>query len=109
MSNIIQIKRGNGKPDGKLAPYELGIQIDDSNKLFVGGTINEDGSYSDAQQIKVENAVNAIKNLGAKIEKISSYELPKDRGKRVFITLKKVKNTPLIYPRIYSKIKKQPL
>ena len=58
---------------------------------------------------ELENAVNAIKNLGAKIEKISSYELPKDRGKRVFITLKKVKNTPLIYPRIYSKIKKQPL
>ena len=39
MSNIIQIKRGNGKPDGKLAPYELGVQINDSNKLFIGGTI----------------------------------------------------------------------
>ena len=65
MSNIIQIKRGNNKPDGKLAPYELGVQIDDDNKLFIGGALNEDSSYGDAQQIKVENAVNAEK-LGGK-------------------------------------------
>ncbi len=58
---------------------------------------------------ELENATKAIQTLGAKIEKITSYELPKEKGKRVFISLKKVKNTPSIYPRIYSKIKKQPL
>lgn len=65
MSNIIQIKRGHSIPDKKLAPYELGVQIsdddDDNNKLFIGGALNEDGSYGDAKQIKVENAVNAEK------------------------------------------------
>lgn len=58
---------------------------------------------------ELENATKAIQTLGAKIDKITSYELPKEKGKRVFISLKKVKNTPSIYPRIYSKIKKQPL
>lgn len=58
---------------------------------------------------ELENSIKAIQTLGAKIEKITSYELPKEKGKRVFISLKKVKNTPSIYPRIYSKIKKQPL
>lgn len=58
---------------------------------------------------ELENATKAIQTLGAKIEKITTYELPKEKGKRVFISLKKVKNTPSIYPRIYSKIKKQPL
>ena len=65
MSNVIQIKRGNSKPDGKLAPYELGVQINDGNKLFIGGALNEDGAYGDAQQIKVENAENAENAINA--------------------------------------------
>lgn len=40
MSNIIQIKRGNGiPPDGSLAPYELGIDTSDY-QLYIGGTVN---------------------------------------------------------------------
>ena len=40
MSNIIQIKRGRGKPQNSkgeslLAPYELGYDID-SNTLYIG-------------------------------------------------------------------------
>lgn len=60
-------------------------------------------------QEEVENANKAIKTLGGKIDKISHHELPKNKGTRVFLTIKKVKNTPTIYPRQYAKIKKQPL
>lgn len=33
--NIIKIKHGNGVPDGKLQPYELGI-CDDDGMLYIG-------------------------------------------------------------------------
>ena len=61
MSNIIQIKRGKGEPKGKLAPYELGIDISDW-QLYVGGELKEENgtkSYGDAQGIKVANASKA--------------------------------------------------
>lgn len=61
MSNIIQIKRGEGKPDGKLAPYELGIDTK-NYELFVGGPlVNEDGiqKYGAALGIKVATAATA--------------------------------------------------
>lgn len=60
-------------------------------------------------QEEIENSIKGIKILNAKIEKITTYELPKNKGTRVFITIKKVKNTPIAYPRQYAKIKKQPL
>lgn len=60
-------------------------------------------------QEEIENSIKGIKTLNAKIEKITTYELPKNKGTRVFITIKKVKNTPTTYPRQYAKIKKQPL
>lgn len=66
MSNTIQIKRGIGKPDEKLAPYELGIQTDDNNKIFIGGP---DGKLSKAQQVKVEYAVTADKAAIAETSK----------------------------------------
>lgn len=56
MSNIIQIKRGTGEPNGKLAPYELGINTE-NYELFVGGPlVNEDGTskYGAAQGITVQ-------------------------------------------------------
>lgn len=61
MSNIIQIKRGIGKPDGKLAPYELGIDTEEY-ELFVGGLlVDEDGiqKYGAARGIKVSTAATA--------------------------------------------------
>lgn len=60
-------------------------------------------------QEEIENSIKGIKILNAKIEKITTYELPKNKGTRVFIAIKKVKNTPITYPRQYAKIKKQPL
>ncbi len=51
----------------------------------------------------------AISKMGGKLDQIYEYNLPIEYGKRCILTIKKVKNTPLIYPRIYSKIKKQPL
>ena len=59
MSNAIQIKRGSGKPDGKLAPYELGIDVSDG-QLYYGGSINNN-EYGGAQGIKVAQAEKAIK------------------------------------------------
>lgn len=64
MSNIIQIKRGSGVPNGELAPYELGIDISD-NQLYFGGLFSGD-KYGDAQGIKVAQAIMAIMASGAK-------------------------------------------
>lgn len=63
MSNIFQIKRGHGTPNKMLAPYELGINIDDS-QLYFGGPIN-DKEYGQAQGIKVAKAEGAIKIIDA--------------------------------------------
>lgn len=73
MSNVIQIKRGSGKPDSKLAPYELGIDIDD-RQLYFGGILVDDGSgtgaqkYGNAQGIKVAEA--SIAQIAKEAEKI---------------------------------------
>lgn len=63
MSNIFQIKRGHGTPNKMLAPYELGINIDD-NQLYFGGPINGN-EYGQAQGIKVTRAEGAIKIVDA--------------------------------------------
>ena len=70
MSNTIQIKRGAGKPDGKLAPYELGYDIN-SKLLYIGGDLVDDDSgngikkYGEAQGIKVEYATIADRAVSA--------------------------------------------
>jgi len=55
-----------------------------------------------------ENADTAINLLGGKIEKIHNYELPSG-DKRKLIVIKKIKDTPLCYPRQRVKIVKNPL
>lgn len=73
MSNTIQIKRGAGKPDGKLAPYELGYDIN-SKLLYIGGDLVDDDSgngikkYGQAQGIKVTEAM--IADTASKTKKI---------------------------------------
>ncbi len=47
--------------------------------------------------------------LSCKNEINSEYELPNNMGKRFVIHIKKIKETNPIYPRHYSKIKKNPL
>ena len=64
MSNTIQIKRGSGKPDNKLAPYELGIDVDEG-QLYYGGELKDDDAnqgtkkYGEAQGVKVNSATRA--------------------------------------------------
>lgn len=59
------------------------------------------------EEVKVSKT--AISKMGGIIEQILTHELPENAGCRSIICIKKVKKTPEIYPRIYSKIKKKPL
>lgn len=58
---------------------------------------------------ELEIATHAYKVLNTKIEQEDIYTLPKNLGTRIIIKFKKLKETKDIYPRMYSKIKKQPL
>ena len=58
---------------------------------------------------ELEISKNAINKMGGILEKTYTYTLPKDAGNRCILTIKKAKTTPNIYPRMYAKIKKNPL
>lgn len=58
---------------------------------------------------ELENAKNAINVLHLNLEKIDNYSLPLDKGERNILVFSKTQKTSTIYPRHYSKIKKQPL
>ena len=60
-------------------------------------------------QEELEKAENAIKVLGGKTESIKTFVLPKNKGSRNVLIIKKVVNTSDKYPRINSKISKMPL
>ncbi len=60
-----------------------------------------------AAQEELDEAKNAIKRLGLKLEKIE--EFPVDGTAHTVIVLKKVSATPAQYPRRYAKIKQAPL
>ena len=60
-----------------------------------------------AAQEELDEAKNAIKRLGLKLEKIA--EFPVDGTAHTVIVLKKVSATPAQYPRRYAKIKQAPL
>lgn len=47
--------------------------------------------------------------LNMRVEDLIEYRLPKDNMKRSLIKIKKIKQTPKLYPRNFSKIKKNPL
>lgn len=57
---------------------------------------------------ETETAVNACKILGLKLEKTYNFTLP-DGSKRCLIAFRKVKQTPIKYPRGQNKPRKQPL
>ena len=63
MTNVIQIKRGSGVPNGKLAPYELGINTSDF-QLYVGGPKSGD-NYGNAKGIRVAEANKLTVNGGS--------------------------------------------
>ena len=59
-------------------------------------------------QEELDDALHAIEILGGKVEEIYQYSLDEDL-QHVYIVIKKIKATPSIYPRHFSKIKKSPL
>lgn len=89
-SNIIQIKRGTGKPDKKLAPYELGIDIKDG-QLYYGGSLlviekddeTEEYEYGDAKGIRVDkaNEANVAIKLGTITIGTNTTPIYLDQGK----------------------------
>ena len=58
---------------------------------------------------ELHNSLNGIKKLGGEFMEIKNINLPKNRGFRNFIIIKKVSKTNIIYPRTYNKMVKQPL
>ena len=58
---------------------------------------------------EVAAATKAYQVLNARIDKEYIFNLPNDLGKRTIIKFIKLGVTKNIYPRLYSKIKKQPL
>ena len=60
-------------------------------------------------QEEIDNACNAVGKLKVKLVKKQLFELPLNMGERAILLYKKHENTPNIYPRLYSKIKKNPL
>lgn len=57
---------------------------------------------------EIKEAEKAVKILGGRVENIEKYSLP-GGDKRTLIVIRKVKNTPLIYPRGNGKERKNPL
>lgn len=60
-------------------------------------------------QEEIDAAGLAFSKLKAKYSSKHMFELPKNMGERAIILYKKIDKTPNIYPRIYAKIKKNPL
>ena len=58
---------------------------------------------------EIKNAGKAIKLLGGKIEDEVLFDLPKDKGKRTILIIRKQNSTPKGYPRKNSKISSLPL
>ena len=57
---------------------------------------------------ELNEAKNAIKQLGGKIERVEEYALP-DGDRRTLVVIKKISQTPTKFPRPSAKIKKNPL
>ena len=66
-------------------------------------------AYKGDSKEEIEAAKNAISLLGGEIERVVEYSLPEDYGKRTLVVIKKIKNTPSVYPRGQGKERKQPL
>ena len=64
---------------------------------------------SNAYNEELDEAKNALNILGGRVEKIIELDLPLDMGKRTIILIKKIKETPKKYPRLFAKIKEKPL
>lgn len=113
--NIIN-KRSEDLTD-KLAIYDaitsravasLNILLELSIPLLkVGGKMYALKGSSFDEEIK--EATNAFKELKCQVTNIYEFDLPLNLGHRAIIEIKKMATTPKKYPRVYAKIKKQPL
>ena len=56
---------------------------------------------------ELDESIDIIDKLNGKIENIFSFYLPFENSQRNIIKIKKINNTPKIYPREYNKIKKE--
>ena len=59
--------------------------------------------------LELKDSENTYKELGASIDSINCFNLIKENSKRTIIIYKKINKTNNKYPRIYDKIKKNPL
>ena len=66
-------------------------------------------AYKGEVEKEIEESKNAIQILGGAIEKVYSYSLPEDCGKRSTVVIKKIKATPEKYPRGRGLERKKPL
>ena len=56
---------------------------------------------------ELKESKDIINKLNGKIININEFKLPKENSNRTLIKIEKIDKTPLIYPREYSKIKKE--
>ena len=79
---------------------ELGINLVRIKKYFIAmkGNIDNESDYH-----------NMLKKLNCEEEKVDIFTLPFEESKRCLIKIKKTMETPKIFPRKYSEIKKNPL
>ena len=75
--------------------------------------VNKDGYFISYKSGKVEEELisceRALKLLGARLEKVSSFLLPGTDMERTLVVIKKVEKTPKNYPRSAGKPSKEPL
>lgn len=69
--------------------------------LFIAYKTDDDNEFIES--------LNAIKFLGGTLDNMFDYDLTGDYGKRRIIVIKKIKNTPIQYPRGQGKERKKPL
>ena len=77
------------------------------NISYIDELINDEEYFNASKEI--ENAKNALKILGGEIEKIDKIILPESDIERNIITVIKVKQTPLKYPRKPGTPQKSPI
>lgn len=66
-------------------------------------------AYKSGDVTEIEEAKTAYKALGAKLDSVYCYELPKSYGERSLAIVKKLEKTPNKYPRGQGKERKLPL
>ena len=66
-------------------------------------------AYKSGDTTEIDEAKNACKILGGKIEKTIAYSLPENYGERTLALVRKVAKTPPKYPRGQGKERKNPL